>query len=166
MSPACDPTAAYPPVSSVLPPEDDVTSLLPGPNSVLAHLAERLGAAGDVPACLVLLGLHRPDDDGPTAQSSLAAATSIIARSVRGDDWLGRSGRDEFALLLSGDVGGAVTAAARVVSALSALGVPGLGVCAGVTVLPAGVPPHDVLRSARAGLTAATAAGTGAVCVS
>ena len=36
-------------VSLLLPPKDDVTSLLPGPNSVSAHLAERLAATPDVP---------------------------------------------------------------------------------------------------------------------
>jgi hypothetical protein len=166
MSAAYDPTTAHPPVSVLLPPEHDVTSLLPGSNSVLAHLAERLAAVAEVPGCLVVLGLHRPDDDGPAAHGHLAAATSIVARSVRGDDWLGRAGRNEFALLLSGGVHGAVTAAARVVGAISELAVPGLGVCAGVTVLEPGVPAREVLGRATAALASATAAGTGAVCVS
>ncbi|WP_041241285.1 hypothetical protein [Geodermatophilus obscurus] len=38
------------PVSALLPPEDDVTSLLSGPNSVSAHLAERLAAVATSPA--------------------------------------------------------------------------------------------------------------------
>jgi predicted Rossmann-fold nucleotide-binding protein len=71
----------------------------------------------------------------------------VVARSVRGDDWLGRSGPAQYALLLSGGLPGAMAAAARVVGAIGALGVPGLGVCAGVTLL-----------------ASATAAGPGAAC--
>ncbi|MGY1635468.1 hypothetical protein ACI78V_02300 [Geodermatophilus sp. SYSU D00742] len=159
-----DLTRAVSPVGA--PPQDDVTSLLPGPDSVLAHLTERLAAATEVPGALIVIGLLRGDDTGPAAATSRATATATVARSVRGDDWLGRSGPDEFALLLGGGLGGAMTAAARVVRAVSALATTGLGVCAGVTVLEAGVPAEDVLRRARAGLAAATAAGTGAVCVS
>jgi sarcosine oxidase gamma subunit len=151
------------PTIALAPPQDDVTSLLPGPDAVMAQLTARLAAVDDAPCCLVVLRLHRPDD---AATSGLAAATSIVARSVRGDDWLGHTGPDEFALLLGGGLGGAMTAAARVVGAVSALGSTGLGVCAGVTVLEAGLPAREVLRRAHAGLTAAAAAGTGAVCVS
>ncbi|MFW3172545.1 hypothetical protein [Geodermatophilus sp. CPCC 206100] len=166
MDTAYDPTTAYRSVTSVLPPEPDVTSLLPGPDSVLAHLAERLAVVEEIPDCLIVLGLHRPDVDGPAAAGCLAAATSIVASSVRGDDWLGRSGPNEFALVLSGGIHGAVTAAARVVGAISRLGVPGLGVCAGVTLLVPGVPAREVLLRATTALANATAAGTGAVCVS
>ncbi|MGY1631550.1 hypothetical protein ACI784_07575 [Geodermatophilus sp. SYSU D01186] len=150
-------------LTAVAPPQDDVTSLLPGPDAVLAHLAQRLAAVDDVPGCLVVLRVREPGDAAP---ASLAAATSIIARSVRGDDWLGRTGPHEFALVLSGGLGGAMAAAARVVGAVSELGSTGLGVCAGVSVLEPGVPAGEVLHRAYAGLAAATAAGTGAVCVS
>ncbi|MGY1822024.1 hypothetical protein [Geodermatophilus sp. SYSU D00079] len=150
-------------LTTAAPPQDDAASLLPGPDAVLAHLTERLAAVDQAPGCLVLLRLHRPDDAAPGA---LATATSIIARSVRGDDWFGSVAPDEYALRLGGGLSGAMTAAARVVGAVSALDGTDLGVCAGVTVLEAGVPAREVLRRARAGLAAATAAGTGAVCVS
>jgi hypothetical protein len=159
-----DPLGVSLPVSLLLPPEDDVTSLLPGPNSVTAQLTERLAAEAEVPAALVLVGLLRADGTEAATAGNLAAATVVLARSVRGDDWLGRSGPAQYALLLGGGLPGAMTAAARVVSAISALGIPGLGVCAGVTLLEAGTPPREVLRRAAAGLASATAAGPGAVC--
>ncbi|MGY1688915.1 hypothetical protein [Geodermatophilus sp. SYSU D01105] len=152
------------PVSALLPPEDDVTSLLPGPNSVTAHLGERLAAVAEVPGALVLVGLLGEDGTRAVLPGSLAAATVVVARSVRGDDWLGRSGPAEYALLLSGGLSGAMTAAARVVAAISALEVPGLGVCAGVTLLEAGTSPGEVLRRATDALGSATAVGAGAVC--
>ncbi len=49
MSIAHNPLSVSLPISSLLPPEDDVTSLLPGPNSVSAYLAERLAAVPAVP---------------------------------------------------------------------------------------------------------------------
>jgi hypothetical protein len=150
--------------SPLLPPEDDVTSLLPGPNSVTAHLTERLAAAADVPGALVLVGLLRQDGTAATTPGSLAAATAVLARSVRGDDWLGRSGPAQYALLLSGGLQGAMTAAARVVGAISGLDVPGLGVCAGVTLLESGTTPRKVRGRATTALASATAAGPGAVC--
>jgi hypothetical protein len=121
MSIAHNPLSVSLPVSAFLPPEDDVTSLLPGPNSVSAHLAERLGAVRDVPGALIVLGLLRRDDTWPTPVSSLAAATSVVARSLRGDDWLGRSGPSEFAVLLSGSAGDAEAAAAALKTASKAL---------------------------------------------
>ncbi|MGY1642839.1 hypothetical protein ACI782_17170 [Geodermatophilus sp. SYSU D00703] len=164
MSLARNPLGVSLPVSLLLPPEDDVTSLLPGPNSVTAQLAERLAAAAEVPGALVLVGLLREDGTEAATPGSLARTTVVMARSVRGDDWLGRSGTAQYALLLSGGLQGAMTAAARVVGGISALDVPGLGVCAGVTFLEAGTPPREVLRRAADALAAATAAGAGAVC--
>ena len=62
MSIAHNPLSVSLPVPLLLPLEDDVTSLLPGPNSVSAHLAERLAATPDVPGALIVLGLLRRDD--------------------------------------------------------------------------------------------------------
>jgi hypothetical protein len=150
------------PVSSLLPPEDDVTSLLPGPNSVSAHLAERLAVVPAVPAALIVLGLLRRDDTRPTA-GSLAAATSVVARSLRGDDWLGRSGPDEFAVLLRGTAGDAEAAAARLVGAITELDIPGLGACAGVTTLEEGTTATETLRRAAVSLQTARSQGAGSV---
>ncbi|MGY1624172.1 hypothetical protein ACI789_18395 [Geodermatophilus sp. SYSU D00965] len=152
------------PDSLCLPPEDDVTSLLPGPGSVTAQLTERLATGAKVPGALVLVGLLRADGTEAVTAGSLAAATVVLARCVRGDDWLGRTGPAQYALLLGGGLPGAMTAAARVVRAISALRTPGLGVCAGVALLEAGMTPQEVLRRAAAGLASATAVGPGAVC--
>jgi len=151
------------PVSSLLPPEDDVTSLLPGPNSVSAHLAERLAVVPAVPAALIVLGLLRRDDTRTTDAGSLAAATSVVARSLRGDDWLGRSGPDEFAVLLRGTAEDAEAAAARITGAITELDIPGLGACAGVTALEEGTTAAETLRRAAVSLQTARSHGAGSV---
>ena len=70
----------------------DVTSLLPAREAVLERLAAQLPAAGARPSSLLLVGLLRRDDGWPTAQSTLVQVTTLLARSLRGEDWLGRSG--------------------------------------------------------------------------
>ena len=160
MSIAHNPLSVSLPVSLLLPPEDDVTSLLPGPNSVSAHVAERLSAVPDVPAALIVLGLLRRDDTWPTAAGTLAAATAVVARSLRGDDWLGRSGPSEFAVLLGGTAETAEVAATRLTTAITGLDIPGLDACAGVTALEEGTTAAETLR--RAGLSLQTARSLGA----
>ena len=163
MSLAHNPLSVSLPVSLLLPPEDDVTSLLPGPNSVSAHTAERLSAVPAVPAALIVLGLVRRDDTSPTPTSSLAAATSVVARSLRGDDWLGRSGPDEFAVLMSGTAQDAEVAAVRLATTITELGIPGLGACAGVTALEEGATAAETLRRAALSLQTARSLGAGRV---
>jgi hypothetical protein len=161
MAIAHNPLGVSLPVSDLLPPEDDVTSLLPGPNSVLAHLTERLAA--DAPGALLVVGLLRRDDTWSTAVSSLAAATSVVARSLRGDDWLGRSGPNEFAVLLSGTAEAAQTAATRLAGTITGLGIPGLGACAGVAALEAGQTARETMRRAYLSLHTARSTGPGTV---
>lgn len=151
------------PVASLLPPEDDVTSLLPGPNSVSAHLAERLAVVPAVPGALIVLGLLRRDDAGPTGAGSLAAATAVVARSLRGDDWLGRSGPHEFAVLLRGTAEDAEAAAVRIAGAITELDIPGLGACAGVTALEEGTTAAETLRRAAVSPQTARSQGAGSV---
>ena len=151
------------PISSLLPPEDDVTSLLPGPNSVSAHLAERLAAVPAVPGSLILLGLLRRDDTRPTPVSSLTAATAVVARSLRGDDWLGRSGPNEFAVLMSGTTQDAEVAATRLATTITGLGIPDLGACAGVAALEEGTTAAETLRRAALSLHTARSQGAGSV---
>lgn len=162
MSIAHNPLSVSLPVSLLLPPEDDVTSLLPGPNSVSAHVAERLGAAPAVPAALIVLGLLRRDDTRPAA-GTLAAATSVVARSLRGDDWLGRSGPDEFAVLVGGTAEDAEVAATRLATAITGLGIPGVGACAGVTTLEEGTTAAETMRRAVLSLQTARSLGAGRV---
>ena len=160
---AHNPLSVSLPVSALLPPEDDVTSLLPGPNSVSAHLAERLSATPDVSGALIVLGLFRRDGAWPLPVSSLAAATSVVARSLRGDDWLGRSGPRELAVLMRGRAADAEVAATRLACTVTELRIPGLGACAGVVALEEGTPAAETMRRATLSLHTARSQGAGSV---
>jgi GGDEF domain-containing protein len=141
----------------------DVTSLLPQREVVLDRLAEQLPSVGDVPATLLLVGLLRRDDGWPTPQSTLARVTTLLARSLRGDDWLGSSGPTEFVVLLDGPVPAAETAGARLVAAIRALGMPGVSAAAGIAPLSADLGAGEVLRRATLSLTAARRVGADTV---
>jgi GGDEF domain-containing protein len=141
----------------------DVTSLLPAREAVLDRLAERLTSADTAPATLVVVGLLRRDDGRPTAQSTLARVTTLLARSLRGDDWLGKSGPGEFVVLLAGPTTAAETAADRLVSAVPDLGIDGLTAAAGVAALDGDVDAAEVLRRALVSLTSARRVGGGTV---
>lgn len=140
----------------------DGTTLLPSRDALLDRLGEQL-ATPAAPAALVILGLLRRDDGWPTAQSTLALVTTLLAGSVRGDDWLGKSGPGEFAVVLAGPVTAAQNVAARLVSAVPTLGVPELTAAAGIAPLTPGTGAPEVLRRALASLTAARRAGAGTV---
>jgi GGDEF domain-containing protein len=141
----------------------DVTSLLPSRDAVLDRLADRLPTADATPATLLVVGLLRRDDGWPTAQSTLAAVTTLLARSLRGDDWLGKSGPGEFVVLLSAPAAAAETAAARLVTAIGELGIEGLTAAAGITALAPDVDAAEVLRRGLVSLTSARRAGAGTV---
>ncbi|GAA5650183.1 hypothetical protein [Geodermatophilus obscurus] len=110
-----------------------------------------------------MLGLLRRDDTWPTAASSLAAATSVVARSLCGDDWLGRSGPNDFAVLLSGTAGDAEVTATRLAATMTELGIPGLGACAGVAALEEGATATETMRRAALSLQTARSLGAGRV---
>jgi GGDEF domain-containing protein len=156
LSPAAAPAATDAAVA-------DVTTLLPAREAVLAHLAEQLTTVEAAPATLMVVGLLRRDDGWPTAQSTLAAVTTLLARSLRGDDWLGKSGPGEFVVLLSGPVTAAEAAADRLVRAVPSLGIAELTAAAGIAPLTAGVDAAEVLRRALVSLSAARRAGAGTV---
>ncbi|TFV68265.1 UNVERIFIED_ORG: hypothetical protein E4P37_00850 [Bacillus sp. AZ43] len=141
----------------------DVTSLLPPREAVLDRLADQLPTVDAAPASLVVVGLLRRDDGWPTPRPALDQVTSLLARSVRGDDWLASSGPAEFVLVLSGPVGGAETAAARLVAAIADLRLDGLSASAGVAPLDVGLTAAEVLRRATLSLTAARRVGAGTV---
>jgi GGDEF domain-containing protein len=142
---------------------DDVTSLLPPRGVVLDHVAERLPSADTQPATLFIIGLLRRDDGRPTAQSTLVQVTSLLARSLRGEDWLGSSGPAEFVVLLSGTETAAKTAAERLVRAVAALEIPDLSATAGIAALACGLDAGEVFRRATLSLTAARQVGPGTV---
>jgi GGDEF domain-containing protein len=140
----------------------DVTTLLPQREAVVEHLAERLLTAPNRTSTLVVFGLLRRDDGWPTPQGSLAAVTSFLARSLRGDDWLGSAGAAEFAILLTGDEAIAENVAHRLVHAVAA-SVPDMSAAAGVAVLTPDVSAAEVLRRGMLSLTAARGLGAGTV---
>ncbi|WP_324276248.1 hypothetical protein [Blastococcus brunescens] len=111
----------------------------------------------------MVIGLLHRDDGWPTAQSTLAAVTTLLARSLRGDDWLGKSGPGEFVVLLSGPVMAAETAAARLVAAVPALGIDGVTASAGIAAVTDDVDAPEVLRRALLSLTAARRVGAATV---
>ncbi|MGY1804291.1 hypothetical protein ACI78T_13525 [Blastococcus sp. SYSU D00922] len=139
----------------------DVTALLPSRDAVLGRIAEQQTAGGT--ATLMVIGLLRRDDGWPTAQSTLAQVTALLASSLRADDFLGKSGPGEFAVVLGGPVTAAETAAARLVAAVPALGVPGLTAAAGIAPVVGDADAGEVLRRALLSLTAARRVGAGTV---
>jgi GGDEF domain-containing protein len=142
----------------------DVTTLLPAREAVLARLAEQLTATDGTPAAtLLIIGLLRRDDGWPTPAATVAQVTTLLARSLRGEDWLGSAGPAEFVIVMSGSAVGAHTAAHRLVSAVEGLGVPGLAAAAGIAPLFADLTAHEALRRATLSLTAARRVGPGGV---
>lgn len=141
----------------------DVTVLLPSREDLLARLAERLPSADQSPATLLVVGLLRRDDGWPTPAPTLAAVTMLLARSLRGDDWLGGAGAAEFAIVLSGPESAAEVAAARLTAAVAGLGTPGLSAAAGIAQLNAGLPAQEIFRRATLSLTAARRVGPATV---
>ena len=89
--------------------------------------------------------------------------TTLLARSLRGDDWLGSSGQAEFVVLLSGTQTAAKTAAERLVRAVGGLGIPGLSAAAGIAALSPGLTATEVFRRATLSLTSARQVGAGTV---
>jgi GGDEF domain-containing protein len=141
----------------------DVTSLLPPREAVLDRLADQLPTVDAAPAALVVVGLLRRDDGWPTPRATLDQVTSLLARSVRGDDWLASSGPAEYVLVLGGPIAGAETAAARLVAAIADLDIDGLSAAAGMAARAPDLTASEVLRRATLSLTAARRVGTGTV---
>lgn len=141
----------------------DVTTLLPSREAVLERLARQPLTIDHSPVTLMIIGLLRRDDGWPTAQDTLARVTTLLARSLRGDDWLGKTGPGEFAVLLAGPSAAAETAAARLVAAIPGLGVPGLAAAVGIAAGASDVDATEVLRRGLLSLTAARRVGAGTV---
>ncbi|MFL6097130.1 MAG: hypothetical protein ACJ71Y_16895 [Blastococcus sp.] len=137
----------------------DVTTLLPPREAVLAHLTEQLSSTDGAPATLLIVGLLRRDDGWPTPQSTLAQVTMLLARSLRGDDWLASSGPAEFVIVMSGSTTGARAAAERLVAGVAGLGIPGLSAAAGLAPLITGLSAGEALRRATVSLTVARRVG-------
>jgi GGDEF domain-containing protein len=156
------------PALAAVPTDDsavaDVTTLLPAREAVLARLADQLTATDGTPAAtLLIIGLLRRDDGWPTPTATVTQVTALLARSLRGEDWLGSSGQAEFVIVMSGSPVGAHTAAHRLVTAIEGLGVPGLSAAAGIAQLGADLTAGEALRRAMLSLTAARRVGPGGV---
>jgi GGDEF domain-containing protein len=142
----------------------DVTTLLPTREAVLARLAEQLTATDGTPAAtLLIIGLLRRDDGWPAPASTIAQVTTLLARSLRGEDWLGSSGPAEFVIVMSGSPVGAHTAAHRLVTAIGDLGIAGPSAAAGIAQLAPDLTAGEALRRATLSLTAARRVGPGGV---
>ena len=142
----------------------DVTTLLPAREAVLARLGEQLTATDGTPAAtLLIIGLLRRDDGWPTPATTIGQVTMLLARSLRGEDWLGSAGPAEFVIVMSGSPVGAHTVAHRLVTAVGALGVPGLSAAAGIAQLSPDVSAGEALRRGTVSLTAARRVGPGGV---
>lgn len=141
----------------------DVTTLLPSREALLEHLQERLRRTVRTSASVMVIGLVRSDAGWPTAQSTLAEVTTVLARSLRGGDYLAKSGPGEFVVVLSGPVDAAVSAAGRLVDSIASIGIPELTAAAGVAPLAAELTAPEVLRRGLVSLTAARRVGAGTV---
>ncbi|WP_346621986.1 hypothetical protein [Blastococcus montanus] len=151
------------PAAAAGPAVADVTALLPSREALLGQLAAQLPEAAERPASLIALGLLRRDDGWPAPQSTLAQVTTLLARSVRGDDWLAFSGPAEFGIVLAGPPSAAHAAASRLVVAVADQGIPGLWAAAGIAPVDPALSAGEVFRRATLSLTAARRVGAGTV---
>ncbi|OMQ14407.1 hypothetical protein A7K94_0216840 [Modestobacter sp. VKM Ac-2676] len=141
----------------------DAVSLLPTRAVLFDRISERAASTDRAPAALVLIGLLRRDNGWPMPGSQLDQVAATFSRSVRGDDWLARSGPAEFAFLLNGLSPDAEIAAHRLVDAVADEGIPGLTAAAGIAGLSPETSAGEVHRRATLCLTAARTVGAGQV---
>jgi GGDEF domain-containing protein len=87
----------------------------------------------------------------------------LLARSLRGDDWLASSGPAEFVIVMGGSTTGAEAAAMRLVAAVEALELPDVSAAAGLAPLSTELSAGEALRRATVSLTAARRVGAGTV---
>ncbi|WP_147251802.1 hypothetical protein [Blastococcus sp. TF02-8] len=149
--------------AAAAPTAADMPVLLPTREALLERIGAELPGSGEQPVTLLVIGLLRRDDGWPTPQTTLAQVTGLLARSIRGDDWLGGSGAAEFAIVLAGPTATAELVGARLVAAVDALGIAGVSASAGVAPLEPGLTANEVFRRATLSLTAARRVGAGTV---
>ena len=140
--------------------------LLPAREAVLARLAEQLegqSAEGHRSGTLLIVGLLRRDDGWPLSERTRTAVTSMLARSLRGDDWFGSSGATEFAVLTDASPVAAAPMAGRLVAGVAGLGIAGLCAAAGIVPLAGDADGVELLRQGALSLTAAQQVGPGTV---
>jgi GGDEF domain-containing protein len=150
------------PEAALLAPPSAVDLPLPDRAAVVAHLAQRLRSSDRQPATLLIIGLLRRDEGVTVRPAALAAVTSFLAGSLRGEDFLGSTGPTEFPVVLSGREFAAENAAARLVGSVTALGM-GLTAAAGIAAMSPELSSGEVLRRASLSLDTARRVGPGTV---
>jgi GGDEF domain-containing protein len=149
-----------------LPAELSAVPLLPAREAVLARLAEQLesrAGEGRGSGSLLVIGLLRRDDGWPLSERTRNVVTTLLARSLRGEDWLGSSGDTEFVVLTGAPPVAAVSMAERLVGGIARLGVAGLCGAAGLVPLAGDADADELLRRATLALTTARRTGPGTV---
>jgi hypothetical protein len=137
--------------------------LLPPRAAVLDRLAETLPGTGARAATLVVVGLRRRDDGWPIPTEALDQIVALIARELRGDDWLALSGPTEFAVLLPAPVGAAQFAAERLLTRINDAWIREMTASAGIAALALELSASEVLRRATLCLTTARTMGAGRI---
>jgi hypothetical protein len=140
--------------------------LLPAREDVLARLGEQLGGRsgeGRRSGTLLIVGLLRRDDGWPLSERTRTAVTSMLARSLRGDDWFGSSGATEFAVLTDASPVAAAPMAERLLAGIALLGIAGLCGSAGTVPLDGDADAAELLRRATDSLATARQTGPGTV---
>jgi hypothetical protein len=133
--------------------------LLPGPVAVLDQLGRSLATAGPATHALILIALpHREGWSLPA--STLTIVTAAVTRSIRAEDWIGRAGISDLAVIIRGDSAAATTMAHRLVGIIRDLPLPGVTARAVVTELEPGLDALTALDTATAVLRTARDAGS------
>lgn len=140
-----------------------VVALLPTRADLLDRLAEEMPSSDRRPRTVLILGLRRRNDGRPIPPAALARITTLMARGLRGDDWLARAGATEFAVVVAGPPAGAQAAAERMLTAVNAEAVRSMSASAGVAALAPGLAAGEVLRRATLCLATARTMGAGRV---
>ena len=144
-------------------PRDAVAGLLPPRAALLDRIADLVPRTDARPATLVIVGLRRRDDGWPIPREALDRVVAVIARELRGDDWLALSGPTEFAVLLPAPLGAAQPAAERLLSRVNDACIREMTASAGIAALAPGLTASEVLRRATLCLTTARTMGAGRV---
>ena len=143
--------------------EISAVPLLPAREAVLARLDEQLSSEGRAGGTVLVVGLLRRDDGWPLSERTRDVVTTMLARSLRGEDWFGSSGATEFAVLTDIPPVAADSMAERLVAGIARLGIAGLCGAAGLAPLAGDVDAAELLRRATVSLTTARRTGPGTV---
>ena len=138
-------------------PVHNRANLLPGPAAVLDHVSRSLTAAGEATHTLILVALLRPQQASPLPASTMSTVTAAVTRSIRADDWVGRSGIGDLAVIIRGTISAGETMADRLVRIIDELSLSGVTACAAVIGLDPGLDARTAMAKATANLRTARA---------